>query len=132
MTSRGLTGFFRLRAEASDFELVVLDGADEGSHFALDAPELLLGRGDPQRRRENEILLTDPYVSSRQAMLRTSGGRVEIEHFPSATNATLVNGRPVTRRPLRTGDRISVGRSLLELRAVEARAEAEPETPAAD
>jgi pSer/pThr/pTyr-binding forkhead associated (FHA) protein len=99
--------------------LFAIEGADAGLSFPIDRPQMQIGRSLPGRGREGEIRLTDRSVSSRHALLSYDDGRVSIEHLPSATNPTLVNGRRVKRsKQLREGDRIVLGLAVLELRAL--------------
>ncbi len=102
-----------------DYVLFAIEGADAGLSFPIDRPQMQIGRSLPGRGREGEIRLTDRSVSSRHALLSYDDGRVSIEHLPSATNPTLVNGRRVKRsKQLREGDRIVLGLAVLELRAL--------------
>jgi thioredoxin reductase/Fe-S-cluster-containing dehydrogenase component/pSer/pThr/pTyr-binding forkhead associated (FHA) protein len=126
------TGWFRRRSSGATFELLVVEGPDATSVFRLDQAELHIGRGDDRSRQADEIFLTDRFVSSRHAIVHVSYGSVELEHVRSATNATLVNGRAITRRILRPGDQITIGSSLLELRIADPRAEAERPVEASD
>ncbi|MFP4566465.1 MAG: diguanylate cyclase [Spirochaetaceae bacterium] len=80
-----------------------------GSYISLEGPSgYTIGRG-----RECEIQLPDISVSRRHArIIRETDGYI-IEDLNS-TNGTLVNGEPVTRRALKSGDQIRVGRLHLE------------------
>lgn len=53
-------------------------------------------------------LFKDPQVGRRHAAVHIVGGAFEIEDLPLGAK-TIVNGRPVQRARLRTGDRIQVG-----------------------
>lgn len=104
--------------EGGEYELVVIDGADEGARFALDQPQIQIGRAAPGSPRDAGILLSDRSVSAKQALVSCEGGRVTLQHLPSATNPTLVNGRRIKQKRIRSGDRIALGFAVLELRAV--------------
>ena len=113
----GLLGsiFSRKDSDGESFglELVVLEGPDAGARFALDRPEIQLGRGDPN---ETDILLNDHSVSSKHAIFSVDGQRVTLRHLPTATNPTLVNGRAIKSRQVKAGDEIVIGLVVMELR----------------
>jgi pSer/pThr/pTyr-binding forkhead associated (FHA) protein len=99
------------------YELVVLEGADAGASYPLDRPQIQIGRGIPGATSEGGIELSDRSVSGKHALVSCEAGRISIEHLPSATNPTLVNGRRIKRKRVRDGDRIVLGLVVLELRA---------------
>ena len=98
------------------YELRVLEGADSGAVFPLDQPQLQIGRRIPGEIAGG-IGLSDRSVSARHALVSCEDGQVTVEHLPSATNPTLVNGRRIKRKQVRDGDRIVLGLVVLELRA---------------
>ncbi len=98
-------------------ELLVVEGDDTGQQFTLDGPEVRIARGTPQSGRPGDVLLRDPTVSRDQAMIRQSRGVTVIEHRASARSPTLLNGTWVDKRPLSPGDRIQIGRVVIEVRA---------------
>lgn len=112
---------FRKKIGASDpaaiLELLVVEGADAGQQFTLDAETVAIARGKPKSGQPGGILLRDPTVSGRQALIHTRGGRVVIEHDHQATNPTLLNGERVGSHAIEPGDRIQMGRVVLEVRA---------------
>ncbi len=88
----------------------------------FDRPELLVGRRDEQRDIHPELPLDDPGASRRHLkLLRPPGGEILL-HDLASTNGTWVNGErvaPGTRRALRDGDQVTLGRwTRLVLRAV--------------
>jgi hypothetical protein len=88
--------------------LVVLAGPRTGLEVPLTEQEVSIGRGP-----ENLVVLPDISVSRRHAMLRRENGRYLL--FDQASgNGTRLNGKPVTRSTLRSGDRIAFGDSLVE------------------
>jgi pSer/pThr/pTyr-binding forkhead associated (FHA) protein len=113
----GLLGsiFSRKDSDGESFglELVVLEGPDAGARFALDRPEIQLGRGDPNG---TDILLNDHSVSLKHAIFSVDGQRVMLRHLPTATNPTLVNGRAIKSRQVKAGDEIVMGLVVMELR----------------
>ncbi len=96
--------------------LLLVKGLREGRTFELGhvAPgePLVLGRRD----RSEVPLSYDPYVSSRHALLARQGEGFTLEVAPEATNPAYVNLvalQPGEPRPLRHGDVIHLGRSVL-------------------
>ena len=88
--------------------LVVLAGPRTGLEVPITDHEVSIGRGP-----ENLVVLPDISVSRRHAMLRREKGRYVL--FDQASgNGTRLNGKPVSRSPLRSGDRIAFGDSLVE------------------
>jgi pSer/pThr/pTyr-binding forkhead associated (FHA) protein len=98
-------------------ELLVLEGLDAGQRFTVDGAEVVVGRSLPGGRHARGVLLRDPTVSSQQAVIRRQDARAVIEHQSGATNPTLVNGRSVDSQPLSAGDRIQIGRVVMEVSA---------------
>ncbi len=97
------------------FELLVLEGEDAGRSFAIDGNVVSIRRGTTSVSAPGQILLTDPTVSTRQAWIRRSPEGLFIEHREDATNPTFVNDREVSHARIRAGDRISFGRTVLEV-----------------
>ncbi|MBL9149214.1 MAG: FHA domain-containing protein [Phycisphaerae bacterium] len=58
-------------------------------------------------------LFKDAAIEPRHALLHARGGRYEIEDCGTA-DGTYVNGKPVSRQILRSGDQVVVGRTVLE------------------
>ena len=88
--------------------VVVKTGPEAGRRVELDL-EVAIGRQD------GDLVVEDPEVSRRHAVLRRSGGSVVVEDLDS-TNGTFVNGErirsPITVGP---GDQVRVGRTMLEI-----------------
>ena len=88
--------------------VVVKTGPEAGRRVELDL-EVAIGRQD------GDLVVEDPEVSRRHAVLRRSGGSVVVEDLDS-TNGTFVNGEriraPITVGP---GDTVRVGRTTLEI-----------------
>src|SRR5271166_3058934 len=95
--------------------VVVLSGAEPSPDLCLtlDAPRLVLGRGDGC-----DVRLPDPSVSHRHASIRQRGG----EHVlldENSTNGTFMDRvrlPPQTPRVLRSGERVRLGRVWIEIR----------------
>jgi hypothetical protein len=79
-----------------------------------------------------DLVIDDGKASRKHARFHVEGGVVEIEDLQSS-NGTLLNDKPVTRRMLRGGDRIQIGKTLLVFHegAVPGRATAAPAAGAA-
>jgi hypothetical protein len=92
-------------------ELVAIAGPTPGKVFALTADRVSLGR-----LPESDVLLSDPGASRRHAEIRHEDGRWMIVDLGS-TNGTMVNEASVGERQLADGDRITIGRTVLEFRS---------------
>ncbi|MFM8274440.1 MAG: FHA domain-containing protein, partial [Gemmata sp.] len=88
--------------------LIVIRGVDEGKQFELTGPAVTLGR-----HSANPVALHDTQVSRRHLELRPGpAGGYELFDLGSG-NGTLLNGQPVHTAPLRSGDTITVGQSVI-------------------
>lgn len=86
-------------------------GHDGGMIYDL-VGEVVLGRGE-----DADILLDDPFASSRHAVIYEQGDVSVIEDLAS-TNGTYMNEELLqSPRPLHTGDRVRIGDSEFEFRA---------------
>jgi hypothetical protein len=83
--------------------LMGVGGVHGGRLYPIRHNTVLIGRS-----MEADISILDPSVSARHAQLINGAQGFEIEDLGS-TNGTTVEGRRVTRAPLQSGDRISVG-----------------------
>lgn len=89
---------------------IVSDGPEKGSVFSL-GDELTVGRAAGCA----VALPDDTFVSQLHARVYFKGEGYWVEDLGS-TNGTLVNGRLLSgSQPLRKGDRVQVGRTVLEL-----------------
>jgi signal transduction histidine kinase len=88
--------------------LFVIQGADQGKRFELsgDRP-LALGRDG-----SNPIRLHDHEVSRRHAEVRPGAEFFQIVDLGSA-NGTFLNGRAIQRAPLRSGDQLRLGQTVM-------------------
>jgi hypothetical protein len=91
-------------------QLVMISGGADGRTYELDQPVTSIGR-----LPASDILLSDPGASRRHAEIRLADGRYVIVDLGS-TNGTMVNEASVAERELRDGDRITIGRTVLEFR----------------
>jgi signal transduction histidine kinase/pSer/pThr/pTyr-binding forkhead associated (FHA) protein len=87
--------------------LFVIQGRDQGRRFELNKPMLAIGRDTG-----NHIQLHDTEVSRRHAEVRQNGDEWVLVDLNSS-NGTFVNSEPVGERPLKNGDRVQIGRTLL-------------------
>ena len=97
-------------------EFMVLEGVDAGQQFTVDGPEVLIGRGKPKTGQTGAIFLHDTTISAEQAFVRVGSDGAILEHSKSATNPTIVNGRKIRRQKIEPGDRIQMGRVVIEVR----------------
>lgn len=88
--------------------VVVIDGPND--RIALHDGRNVIGRGSSA-----DVPITDNGISREHAEITTNGVLATITDLQS-TNGTMVNGKRVNRAPLRHGDVIRVGRSVLVYR----------------
>lgn len=90
--------------------LLVIAGPDTNLQFPLEADQrLIIGRGADTATR-----LKDPKVSRKHCEIRVEGGSVTVHDLGSASG-TLVNGRKVSSKKLKSGDVIQIGETQLRL-----------------
>jgi len=91
--------------------MVVTEGALAGTTVALGESPVTLGRAD-----DSTLVLTDDYASSHHARLVPGDGAWLVEDLGS-TNGTYLGGDKVVRpTPVRIGQQIRIGKTVLELR----------------
>lgn len=90
--------------------LVLLQDGTPTRTIQLADEALVLGR-----LPECDVVLADPGASRRHAQIRREGENFTLTDLGS-TNGTLVNEEPVTEWILEQGDRITIGRTVLEFR----------------
>lgn len=89
--------------------LEVVTGDDAGRRFTLTTGDNRIGRGP-----NNRLRLTDRTVSNQHAIVRMAPGQALL-FDDSSTNGTYLNGQRVLQpRPLSPGDRITLGRTVLQ------------------
>ncbi len=108
-----------IEAARPGLELLVLEGADAGQKFTIDADEVVIGRRLTEAELPGGILLHDATVSARQAVIRHRDGSYVIDHLGGATNPTLVNGSSIQSASLVAGTQIQIGRALIDVRSRE-------------
>ena len=103
----GSTGLFR------PLRLVIARGFDVGRRFVVGKAGATLGRAP-----DNTIVLADPAVSRQHAVIEVRGGAVLVSDCGSR-HGTWVNGQRLNGpQPLRPGDAIEVGDTLLAVTQV--------------
>ncbi|MCC7106706.1 MAG: FHA domain-containing protein [Chloroflexi bacterium] len=80
------------------------------ARYDIQAPRVTVGRGP-----ENDVVLADPKVSTRHLTIQQSEGAFSLLDLGSR-NGTQVNGSPVTRASLSSGDLVLLGDSRLVFR----------------
>jgi signal transduction histidine kinase/pSer/pThr/pTyr-binding forkhead associated (FHA) protein len=88
--------------------LIVIKGADEGKQFELSGEPCGVGRD-----ARNQVVLHDTEVSRRHAEFRPGSGGGYVLADVGSANGTFVNNQPVKERPLKSGDHIQIGQSIL-------------------
>lgn len=89
----------------------VIEGAQKGKSFDL-GDELIVGRAE----KCHLVLTDDTYVSQMHARVFSRDGTFMIEDLGS-TNGTYLNRRRITSpTELQRGDRIKIGKTVLEMR----------------
>jgi pSer/pThr/pTyr-binding forkhead associated (FHA) protein len=111
------------RGPAPEVHLFV--GERQVGTYSLAQGEITVGR-----TAGNTIIIENPGVSRRHAVLRLEGDRAVLEDLGSA-NGTFVNGQRVTRQELRDGDEIGVVKHRLLFRVPRGAGAGKPE-PALD
>jgi len=90
--------------------LVVIEKGRPGRSFSLDKDRAIIGR-----LAESDVPVSDPGVSRRHAEVRRQDGGYVLSDLGS-TNGTRVNEAVIGERVLEEGDRITIGRTVLEFR----------------
>lgn len=93
--------------------LLVVQGSDQGTRFPVNEQPVTVGRGV-----RNEIRLLDTEVSRRHATCKWHEGQFVVEDLKSS-NGTFVNGRKISRKVLKNGDQLRIGRSVFLFTHVE-------------
>ncbi|MBY0457034.1 MAG: GAF domain-containing protein, partial [Gemmataceae bacterium] len=92
--------------------LIVIRGVDEGKQFDLHDATVTIGR-----HSANAVPLHDTQVSRRHLEIRALPYGHELRDLGSG-NGTLLNGQPVQVAPLRSGDTITLGQTVLMFTAI--------------
>ena len=93
--------------------VVVLNGELKGRDFRLVDGKNVMGTA-----ADCDVVLTDPYLSSKHAVIRHENGEFTLSDLDS-TNGTYVNERRVTKEDIIDNDKIRLGRSEMKFKSVE-------------
>lgn len=91
--------------------LVVVEGSGMGGEVRLDRPNMVIGRAE-----DAAITVDDRLVSREHARVVAEASEEGVEYFledNASTNGTFLNNQQVRRAPLREGDKIRVGSTVL-------------------
>ena len=92
-------------------KLVVTEGPLAGTTVTLGTTPVTLGRAD-----ESTLVLTDDYASSHHARLSPGEGAWLVEDLGSTNGTYLGTDKVVRPTPVRLGQPIRIGKTVLELR----------------
>ena len=96
------------------YALRFISGKYEGGEFPLKSErEYVIGRAS-----DLDMVLVEDMVSRKHAIITTTNGLVTLQDLGS-TNGTFVNGEKIKKVPLKEGDRILIGTSIIKLVAVD-------------
>jgi len=87
--------------------LLVIQGPEQGRRYELSVEPMHVGRGG-----QNELRILDTEASRRHALITFQEGEWTIADLNSS-NGTYVNGQAVQSAPIRQGDQIQIGRTIL-------------------
>ncbi|HEX8100729.1 MAG TPA: DUF3662 and FHA domain-containing protein [Actinomycetota bacterium] len=96
---------------SGDPRLILIQNGKAARTFPLAKDRVIIGR-----LGESDIVLADPGVSRRHAEVRSRDGEYVVADLGS-TNGTMVNEATVGERTLQEGDRITIGKTVLEFRS---------------
>lgn len=97
---------------AAPYVLRFVAGKHQGREVPLERDrELMIGRA---HEAGMDLILSDESVSNRHARIRTFGGEIVVEDLGSQAG-TFVNGQPVIATPLKPGDEIRIGATVIKL-----------------
>ncbi len=99
--SRGVVGW-----------IVALNGPQKGLDFRV-----MEGKNSVGAAADNDIVITDEYLSSRHATIRYEGGRYEFIDADS-TNGSYINEKRVSKEELIDNDTIRLGRTEFRFKAL--------------
>jgi hypothetical protein len=91
-------------------ELILIEDNKPSHTYPLAKDHVVIGR-----LAESDVVVSDPAASRRHAEIRRQNGKYVISDLGS-TNGTKVNEASIGERALEEGDRISIGRTILEFR----------------
>src|SRR5947209_3709910 len=96
------------------YALRFISGKYQGGEFPLRMDrEIIVGRSS-----ELDMVLVEDMVSRKHAKISATADQIIIQDLGS-TNGTFVNGEKIKKAPLKEGDRILIGTSIIKLIAVD-------------
>ncbi|MBM4034716.1 MAG: FHA domain-containing protein [Planctomycetes bacterium] len=102
-------------AVPAGLRLAFVAGPNKGQTVLLSEKAVRIGR----RRRDNDVAVFDSGISNRHAEIRHGPeGFVIVD--AGSRNGTLLNGHRVQLSPLKAGDRIQIGHSIIEVQSGDA------------
>ena len=93
--------------------VVVMNGELRGRDFRLVDGKNVMGTA-----ADCDVVLTDPYLSSKHAVIRHENGVFTLVDLDS-TNGTYLNERRVSKEDLIDNDKVRLGRSEMKFKSVE-------------
>ncbi len=93
--------------------VVVLSGELRGRDFRL-----VDGKNTMGTAADCDVVLTDPYLSSKHAVIRHENGTFTLSDLDS-TNGSFVNERRITRYDIIDNDKVRLGRTELKFKSLE-------------
>ena len=94
--------------------VLIMSGLLKGKQFILYGEHTALGSSP----KCDIVLPKDAAVQPQHAVIRAEGRRYLLQNI-GGTGSVLVNGQPVSARPLRDGDALQIGNTMLAFRTVE-------------
>jgi pSer/pThr/pTyr-binding forkhead associated (FHA) protein len=92
--------------------IVCLNGSQRGRDFRL-----VTGRNVIGTAADCDIVLTDPYLSSKHVVIRHENGEFMLIDLDS-TNGSYVNDRQVTKQDLIDNDKVRIGRTEMKFKSL--------------
>lgn len=89
--------------------LLMRAGPLAGKQFVMHRNPTVIGSAP----KADIYIFKDPSIEPRHALIHNRGGRFEIEDC-GTKDGTYINGMPVTRQLLKAGDKIVIGKTMLE------------------
>ena len=100
--------------------LVVLEGDDKGKKYSLNKNITNIGK-----KEDNDIILSDKAISRQHAEIEYKSDSFLLKDLES-TNGTYVNGTRVKAAYLLPGDRVKIGRTVMEFTAYDEKVKIDP------
>lgn len=101
-------------------QLVIIEGDDKGKKTTLSKNVIKIGK-----KEDNDVVLSDKTISRQHAEIEYKSDSFLLRDLDS-TNGTYVNGTRVKEAYLLPGDRIKIGRTVMEFTAFDEKVRIEP------